>query len=272
MPDRSIPMTGHTRLFGIVADPITHVVAPQTFGAVFAERGIDAMMLPFHVRPDRVKDAFTGFKALANLDGLVVTVPHKFAFARLMDDLGPHARRTGAVNVVRCNPDGRWFGELFDGLGFVEGLRSRGISPAGKSFLIYGAGGAGTAIVSALLTERPSRIVVTDVAAGKAEAMCRALAVEAPGLALEATTTPDPAGFDIVVNATPMGLEEDPRMPFDPSRMKPDAVAAEVIMMPPVTRLLEDARRRGLRTHEGSLMLRGQLELMLGFFGFARRV
>ncbi len=268
MPSNPPALTGHTRLFGIVADPITHVRAPQIFNAAFAKRGIDAVMLPLHVLPKDVPSSFIGFKALANLDGLVITVPHKFAFAALMDELGPHARRTQAVNAIRRNSEGRWVGELFDGVGFVEGLMAHTIDPKGKSFLIYGAGGAGTAIVSALLAVAPTRITVVDSIAGRAEALCQALGSAA--LPVETISNPDPAEFDIVVNATPMGLEEDDPLPFDPARMKPDGIVAEVVMMPSMTRLLKVAEQRGLRIHQGIHMLEGQFNLMLEFFGLLR--
>lgn len=264
---KACAISGTTRLFGIVGDPIAQVRAPDSFNAHCRERGIDAVMLPLHVRPDGVTAAFAGFKALANLDGLVITVPHKFAFAELMDDLGPHAARTRAVNAARRNADGRWTGELFDGIGFVEGLRTAGIDPTGKSFLVYGAGGAGTAISSALLDVDPARITVTDTVAEKARSLCRTLRAAASNPPLEAADDPDPAGFDIVVNATPLGMKEDDPLPFDPARMAPGAIAAEAVMKPPITPVLREAERRGLRIHPGIHMLDGQMMLFMKFFG-----
>jgi shikimate dehydrogenase len=207
----SPPISGTTRLYGIVGDPIDQVRSPDVFNAHFAQRGIDAVFLPLHVEASGVAAALAGFVALRNLDGLVITIPHKPAFAALMDEVGPHGRRVGAVNAVRRRPDGGWTGELFDGLGFVQGLRGQGIDPRGLSYLVFGAGGAGAAIAGALLDVAPRRIAITDPVAGRVESLCRKLRPNAPGLAIE-PVGPDvaPGPFDAVINATPLGCGRRP--------------------------------------------------------------
>ena len=265
------PISGTTRLFGIVGDPIAQVRSPQLFNAHFAERGVDAVFLPLHVLADGVEAAFAGFAALANLDGLVITIPHKPAFATLVHDLGPHARRVGGVNAIRRVAPGRWAGELFDGLGFVEGLRGQGIDPTGLSFLVFGAGGAGGAIAGALLDVAPGRIAVTDPLPGRAEALSRRLREAVPDFAVETVGSDvDPAAFDVVVNATPLGMGADDPLPVDPDRLRPGTLVAEAIMKPPVTRLLREAENRGCRIQPGAHMLDSQFGPMLDFFGLPR--
>lgn len=265
------PILGTTRLYGIVGDPIAQVRSPQLFNAHFAERGIDAVFLPIHVRPADVAAFFAGCEALANLDGLVITIPHKAAFAALMGELGPNARRVGAVNTIRRVAPGRWEGELFDGIGFVEGLRGRGFDPAGQAFLIYGAGGAGAAITGALLDTRPSRIAVTDPLPGRAAALSQKLHAAVPGFAVEVVGPEvDPAAFDVVVNATPLGMQADDPLSVDPARLRPGTLVAEAIMKPPVTRLLREAEKRGCRIQPGAPMLDCQFGPMLDYFGLPR--
>ncbi len=265
------PISGTTRLYGIVGDPIEQVRSPAVFNAHFAERGVDAVFLPLHVGAAGVASTLTGFAALANLDGLVITIPHKLAFAALMDAVGPHGRLVGAVNAVRRRPAGGWEGELFDGLGFVEGLRGQGIDPAGLSYLVFGAGGAGAAIAGALLGVAPVRIAITDPVPGRAEALCSRLRVGAPGLTIEPVEPKvDPSAFDVVVNATPLGMKADDPLAVDPGRLRPGMLVCEAVMKPPVTRLLREAEKRGCRTQPGRHMLDGQFPLFLDFFRLPR--
>jgi len=261
-------ISGTTRLYGIVGDPIDQVRSPEVFNAQFTARGVDAVFLPLHVRPAEVQSAFKGFTALANLDGLIITVPHKMTFAGLVDELGPRARVVNAVNTLRRMADGRWIGELFDGVGFVEGLRARGVDPSGLSYLVVGAGGAGSAISAALLEAAPKRVAITDTVSGKAAALCAALARAVAGCPVaEAGPDIDPAAFDVVVNATPLGMKEDDPLPVDVARLRPGTLVAEAVMKPPVTRLLREAARQGCHTHPGHLMLDSQVSLVLDFFG-----
>ena len=271
----STRITGTTRLYGIVGDPIAQVRLPEVMTPLFAERKIDAVMLPLHVRPDGVEAAFAGFTALANLDGLIITVPHKFAFARLAGNLGPRASLTGDANILRRRPEGGWEGDLYDGLGFVEGMRSQGIDPDEKSYLVVVSGGAGTAIAAALLETRPKRIAVSDIDPDRATHLSAVLGKAAPELTGGPLTIeslgpdPDPSGYDVVVNATPLGMRDDDPLPFDPSRLSPGAIAAEAIMKPPVTRVLREAEERGHRVHPGRHMLDTQIDLFLEYWGLS---
>ncbi|MBL6928961.1 MAG: shikimate dehydrogenase [Rhodospirillales bacterium] len=263
-------ISGKTRLYGIVGDPVLQVAAPEAFNTWFAENDVDAVMLPVHVRSGDVRAALDGFAAMANLDGMLITIPHKFAFAEMMDEIGPHGKRVGAVNAIRQKPDGAWLGDMFDGVGFVEGLRAQGIDPHGKSYLIYGAGGAGTAIGGALLDDQPSRIAFFDPAPGRAENLCTTLLTAAPTIPIEAVgAETDPGDFDIIVNSTPLGMRESDPLPFDPDRLRPSNIVTEVIMKPPVTPLLIAAKKRGCRIQPGRHMLEGQFFPFLRFFGFS---
>ncbi len=134
---------GATRLYGIVGDPITQVRSPEVITAGFRAAGQNALMVPIHVLPDGFEATMRGLMSVANLDGLVITVPYKARAAALVDRLHATGERVGAINAMRREPDGAWSGDMFDGTGLVSGLRGHGFDFAGARVKMLGAGGAG---------------------------------------------------------------------------------------------------------------------------------
>ncbi len=259
-------ISGSTRLLAIVADPIGHVRTPQVFNARFAARGTDAVMIPVHVAPAGLASVFAAFRAMRNLVGFVVTVPHKTSAAALCDDVGETGRAVGAVNTVRREPDGRLVGDMFDGEGFVGGLRAEGIEPAGRRVYLAGAGGAANAIAFGLAASRVARLTVANRTVGKAEELVDRLRRHFPELDVR-VGGPSPAGHDLVVNATSLGLGLDDALPLDVGGLTPDMIVAEIIMRPERTALLQQAAQRGCRVHLGRHMLDRQIDLMARFMG-----
>jgi shikimate dehydrogenase len=259
-------ITGTTRLFGVIADPIDHVRACEVFNPRFRARGVDAVLVPFHIRPADLARALDGFRALANLGGVLVTIPHKEAILALVDASGPQARRAGAGNVIRRTADGRLEAENFDGLGFVAGLEAAGHPPAGRDVLVVGAGGAGKAIAFALAEAGVRRLVVANRDAVRADALAAAVRAAFPAVDGEAGP-PDPAGFDVAINATSLGLKPDDPLPFDPAAAAAGTVVAEIVMKPERTPLVEAAAARGLAVHLGRHMLDHQVPLLARFIG-----
>ena len=251
-----------------MGDPIAQVRAPMVFNKLFADAGLDARMAAFQVRPENLRTALDGLYHLANLDGLIVTVPHKIAILPLLAELAPMAARSGAVNVIKRRPDGGWIGEMVDGLGFAEGLRTAGHHVAGRRVLIVGAGGAGVAIAFALVEHGCGEIAVFDVDRTRAAALVDRLRADGRRAALAAS--PDPAGFPVAINATPLGMQPDDPLPFDVTRVDPGALVAEVIMKPRETRLIALARAQGNPTVLGERMLDYQAPFVLDFFGIKR--
>ena len=146
MTEQVSRIIGTTRVFGCIADPVGHVRAPTVFNTLFAQQGIDHVMVPIHAPADDLNTIIEGLRRLPNFGGMAVTIPHKVSLAALCDTLGAAAQLTGAVNAVRFDDDGRMHGDNFDGQGFVAGLQMKGHDPAGKSVLMIGAGGAARAI------------------------------------------------------------------------------------------------------------------------------
>jgi shikimate dehydrogenase len=261
-------ITGQTRLYAIMGRPILQVRAPMVFNKLFAQAGLDARMAAFEVAPENLKLALDGFYHLANLDGLIVTVPHKIAILPLLSELAPMAARAGAVNVIKRRPQGGWIGEMVDGLGFAEGLRTAGHDVAGKRVLLVGAGGVGVAIAFALVEHACGEIGVYDVDAARAGALVDRLTAD--GRAARVVAAPDPAGYPVAINATPLGMKPDDPLPFDVTRVDPGALVAEVIMKPRETRLIEQARAQGNPIVLGERMLDYQAPFVLDFFGIPR--
>lgn len=259
-------ITGHTRLYGILADPIHHVKTPQMLNALMARENIDGVLVPMHVGADGLAALVAGLRALRNLGGVIVTVPHKTAMVDLCDEVTASARAIGAVNTVRRTADGRLIGEMLDGKGFVGGLIAAGLDPRGRSAYLAGAGGAANAIAFALAEAGVSRLTIANRTRAKAQDLADRLAAACPGLALT-IGGPDPSGHELVVNATSLGLAEGDPLPLDADRLEAAQTVAEIIMQPEETALLKAAAARGCRVHPGRPMLACQLDLMADFLG-----
>ncbi|MCR0982675.1 shikimate dehydrogenase family protein [Roseomonas populi] len=261
-------ITGRTRLMAIVGDPVAPLRSPALFNQAFARLGMDVAFIAFEVSAGELPAAWAGLTRLRNLDGLVITMPHKEAVIPLLDALGPTARRTGTVNTVRRRPEGGWEGEMFDGEGFREGLERAGHAVRGAAILQVGCGAAGRAIAHALARAGAARLVLHDASPGRAAALAQALSETYPGISA-AEGAVDSAGHDIILNATPLGLREGDPLPFDTSRLRPPQVVADVIPHPEVTPLIAAARAAGCATVTGRSMHEGQARLAAAYLGIA---
>ena len=256
---------GTTRLYGLVGDPLTTAKSPELLNRLFIEQGADAVCVPFQVGADGLSAFVTGARVMKNLSGVLVTMPHKQRMMACVDDLHPTARQVGALNVIRCD-DGRWVGAIFDGLGCVLGMQWEGNHPANKSVLLIGAGGAGRAIAFAVASAGARSLAIFDVDEGRAEDL-----VEAVAAATECHThvgAPDPHGYEIVINATPVGMKPDDPMPVDPNRLEAGSTIVDIVNSPDPTALCRAARARGCRTQSGRPMHEGQAVHALRFLGF----
>ena len=139
-------ITGHTKVFGIVANPIAHVKTPEEMNNHFAALGYDGVLVPCHVLPENLARFVDGLRVVESCGGLIVTIPHKTSILALCDRVVGDAAEIGAVNTIRRDPDGSLVGAMLDGKGFVSGLVVNGIDVAGMDACLLGAGGAGAAI------------------------------------------------------------------------------------------------------------------------------
>lgn len=266
MPD--IELSGSTRVHFIVGDPIAQVKSPQGVSQAFRARGLDAVVLPAHVAPADLSSWVGGVSLAKNVDGLIVTVPHKFDCTALCGTLSERAAFLGAVNTMRRNPDGSWHGDMCDGLGFVEALRAQGCAPAGRRALLVGAGGAGTAIAHALVLAGVASLALHDADPVRRDTLVARLA--ALGHCPVTAGTSDPSGHDLVLNATPAGMRAGDALPVDVDRLADGSFVGCVVTQPAVTPLIAAARARGLGTSTGSDMFAKVRDLMVAFLAEAR--
>ena len=257
--------SGATRLFAVIGQPVAQVLAPALMNRLFIDRMIDAVLVPVEAAPADFAVMIEGLKRIANLDGILVTVPHKFAACDHADHLGDAAKIAGSANALRREADGTWAADNFDGVGFVQGLVGAGHDPRGKAVSLVGAGGAGAAIAPALLTHGARLLVLSDVSEQRATHLAARLEAKWPGR-VRVASAPATAESDILINATPVGLREEDPLPFELDGVRADAVVADIIMKPAETRLLKAAIARGLRVHPGIHMLSQQIELYRQFF------
>jgi shikimate dehydrogenase len=266
--DYNMPITGAARVFAILGDPIHVVRSPAMWNAELARLGRDAAFVPLEVGAGDFAAAWAGLTRIRNLDGLVLTMPHKQAVVPLLDALDPMARLTGVVNTVRRRAEGGWEGEMFDGEGFVAGLLAAGHDPAGRHILQVGCGGAGRAIAFALARAGVAVLDLADAAPGRAGTLAAEVIAAFPACRA-ATGLADPAGYAIVVNATPMGLRPGDPLPFDAGRLSAGQVVADVIPNPEITPLLDAACAKGCDVVTGRAMFEGQARLAAAYLGIA---
>jgi shikimate dehydrogenase len=256
---------GSTRLLGIIGDPIAQVKSPPLLNRRFAQAGANTVLLPMHVLPEAFDKTVRGLMALGNLDGLIVTVPYKARAVALADKIEPMAEKVGAINALRREADGSWSGDMFDGRGLVRGLADQGLTVAGKSVMLIGAGGAGSAVAVAFAEAGASPIAIHDVDGGKAATLVERVAKAHPE-AKPRLAQPRAAGFDIIVNATPVGMAPRDGLPAEIGALTAPQLVIDVIATPEITPLLARARASGCRTVGGKTMLSGQAAELETFF------
>ncbi|CAJ59584.1 Aminoquinate/shkimate dehydrogenase [Frankia alni ACN14a] len=260
-------MSGTTRLYAVIGDPVAQVQAPSLLNPLFARLAIDAVLVPVHARPASFATVLRGLAATGNLDGVLVTIPHKVAACALATEHSAAARISGSANVLRPIPGGGWRADNFDGAGFVRGLTAAGHPVRGRRVALMGAGGAGSAIAVALLDAGCGPLSVHDPDRAKCAALLARLDEHWPGRAAAvAVAEPALGDADLAVNATPLGLRPEDPLPFPPAALPAGCVVADIIMKPPRTRLLDAAGALGLATHPGIHMLAHQVDLYRSFF------
>lgn len=257
-------LSGETRVIPIVGDPIAQVKSPAGVTEALQAQGRNALVVPTHVTPQDLDGFISGASLARNLDAIIVTVPHKFAAYKHCATATERARFLGAINVMRRNADGTWHGDMFDGVGFVQGIREAGCEPQGKRALLVGAGGAGSAIAQALIEAGVTELAIHDGDAARRDGLIERLQARY-GNDRASVGSDDPSGFDLVVNATPMGMKADDPYPVQVQKLQSSMFVADVITAPAVSPLLAAAREIGCGTQVGGAMFAAVRDLLLGF-------
>ncbi len=254
-----IGLSGATRLFMIVGDPIAQVRSPGGVTAAFAARGVDAICVPAQVAAEDLGDFLSVCDRMKNLDGLIVTVPHKFAAFRYCVSSSDRAGFIEAASIMRRRPGGGWHADQFDGEGFVRAMRLKGVDPRGKRALLVGAGGAGSAIAYALLEAGVAQLAIHDADRERRDGLIARIG------RIAAVGSADPAGFDLVCNASPAGMRVGDLPPVDTARLTSSMYVGCVVTQPAVPELIAAARARGCVTATGGEMYEALQQLMVDF-------
>ena len=258
---------GTTTLIAHIGYPTESFKAPMIYNPYFEQQGIDAIVMPMGVKGEDYPQFLASLKKLTNLRGALITMPHKVTTVSLVDDVTATAKIAGACNAILLRPDGSLLGDMFDGAGFVRGVERKGIELGGASALVVGCGGVGSAIAASLAAAGVAKIGLFDATAVAADGLADRLRRHYPKLEVS-TGSNDPAGYPLVVNATPMGMNEGDPLPVDVNRIAPGAMVGEVVMKQEMTAFLRAAQARGCRFQVGTDMLFEQIPAYLEFFGF----
>ena len=260
-------ISGKTTLIAHLGYPTETFKAPMIYNPWFDQQGIDAVVVPMGVKAEDYAVALPQIMRFSNLRGALVTMPHKISTLSLVDEVTPTARIAGACNAILKRPDGSLLGDMFDGAGFVRGVERKGRPFKGTRVLVSGAGGVGSAIAASIAAAGAAELMLFDTNPASAEALAGRLRAHYPQLVVR-TGSKDPAVFDVVVNATPLGMKEGDPLPFDVERIDPRTFVGEVVMKAEYTPLLQAARARGCAVQVGTDMLFEQIPAYLEFFGF----
>jgi shikimate dehydrogenase len=258
---------GTTTLIAHIGYPTEAFKAPMIYNPWFEQAGIDAVVMPMGVKPEDYAQVLKSLFRLTNIRGALITMPHKVSTVALLDECTPAVEIAGACNAILRRPDGSLLGDMFDGAGFVRGVQRKGLRLAGARVLVVGSGGVGSAIAASLAAAGVGAMGLYDVHPASAEALGARLRKHYPALQV-GTGSRDPAGYDLVVNATPLGMNESDPLPVDVGRMAPSTFAGEVVMKKEMTAFLRAAQARGCEVQVGSDMLFEQIPAYLEFFGF----
>jgi shikimate dehydrogenase len=249
-----------TKLVALLGFPVEHSISPTMHNAAFKQLGLNYRYVAFEVRPEMLKEAVDGIRALG-LAGVNVTVPHKENVIQHLDEVDEEAAFIGAVNTV-VNDGGNLKGYNTDGRGFMRSLEEEGIDVEGKKVLIAGTGGAARAI-GYYLSEKARELCLFDVVREKAEALTDALKKRGNARLMDSLEDAL-GGMDIIINATPLGLKETDPLPFDLSDIGPDQTVGDLIYKE--TPILKEASSRGCKTFDGLGMLIWQGALAFEFW------
>jgi shikimate dehydrogenase len=258
-------VNGKTRVYAIVGDPIEQVRSPEMVTWEMQKRDHNAVLIPMHIARDEFDTVMPQIMRMRNLDGLIFTIPFKAQAIALAKTLGPQASQIGAINALKKHSNGAWSGEIFDGIGCVEAFKQRGITLQDKRLQLIGLGGAGSAICVALAYEKPKLLRLFDINAQTTERMAKMVNTISPQTVVE-VGLPLAEGIDILLNASPVGMLSDARLPLAVEQFKKELIVFDAIVMPENTPLLSLAQDCGCQVVRGREMMLGQISKIVDYF------
>jgi shikimate dehydrogenase len=267
-------VSGATDVYLILGDSLEQNLVTELYNPIFVAAGIDALLVPVPPLERQNLSAFVRTAMAANnIKGLWIAPAHQSAAMAVLDQCSSLGRMAGAVNAIRRNADGSLEGALFEGVGFVAALIYFGFAYANQRVLILGAGSVAAAIAASLA--RPAdavcaaEIALYDPDSAQTVEMARRITA-ATGTPVVAVSSPDPTGFDLLVNASSLGQHPGDALPCDVTRLESHACVLDMVLQNQPTALLRAARARGLQAQPGYEMRVQQAHLYLDFFGLTQ--
>ena len=260
-------INGNTEIIAHIGYPTHSFKSPMIYNPYFEQAGINAIVVPMGCQVPEYPAFLKAVFGLTNIRGALITMPHKVTTVGLLDEVTATVRVAGACNAVKRLPDGRLVGDMFDGAGFVRGVQRKGLNLAGAKVLVVGSGGVGCAIAASLAAAGIASIRLFDVHSASADGLGQRLKQNYPQIEVQVGSN-DPTGCDLVVNATPMGMNEGDPLPLDVSKLAASTFVGEVVMRTEMTAFLTAAKARGCAVQVGSDMLFEQIPAYLEYFGF----
>ena len=260
-------ISGKTKLIAHLGYPTESFKAPMIYNPYFEKYGIDAVVVPMGCKPEEYPAFLKLAFKLSNIHGALVTMPHKVTTIALLDEVSISAKVAGACNAIRLGVGGTLVGDMFDGEGFVRGVLRKGRVLTGARVLVAGNGGVGSAISASFAKAGVAELALFDAYAPMMNGLAERLRANYPNLKVTVGSI-DPAGYDVVVNATPLGMKAGDPLPMDVTRIASSTFVGEVVMKQEITPFLAAARARGCEFQIGTDMLFEQIPAYLEFFGF----
>jgi shikimate dehydrogenase len=264
-------ISGATTLIAHLGYPTRTFTSPLICNPWFEENGIDAVVVPMGVKTEDYPAFFRAVFTLTNIRGALVTMPHKVVTMGLVDEISPTAEVAGATNAVLLREDGSLLADQFDGAGFVRGVLRKGFEPSGKRALVVGNGGVGSPIAASLAGIGLAGIGLFDPDSAASEALAQRIGEHYPGVEI-AVGSKDPLGYDLIVNATPIGMKDGDPLPVDVDRIAPGSFVGDVVLRSEITPFLQGAKDKDCVIQVGSDMLFELVPAYLEFFGFGTAV
>jgi shikimate dehydrogenase len=265
VPRLKMRIDGRTELIAHLGYPTHSFKAPLIYNPYFEAAGINALVVPMACKAESFAQVLQGFFELGNARGALVTMPHKVSVVALLDEVSTAVKVAGACNAVK-RAGGKLVGDQFDGAGFVRGVERKGMQLRGARCLVVGCGGVGRPIAASLAEAGVAEIALFDASELAVADLAQRLRMNFPQLKVTIAGN-DPAGFDLAVNATPLGMEDSDALPFDPSRLDARTFVGDVVLSREMTPLLQAAKARGCKTQPGIDMLFEMIPPYLEFFG-----
>lgn len=253
-------ITAKAKILGIFGYPIIHTISPAMHNAVIKALGLDMIYMPFEIKPSNLRDAVNGIKGFGML-GINITIPHKEAVMKLLDDISEEARLIGAVNTI-VNKDGRLIGYNTDGYGYVASIKEDcKFNPKDKIIIILGAGGAARAVLAALAKSGAKKIIIANRTLSRADNLIKTFKRKFPNTKFEAIGLEEDIlrtyfqDINLLVNTTSVGMEKNEILEIPLEALPKTAIVSDIVYNPLQTLLLKKADKLGLAAYGGLSML-----------------